>query len=225
MLGRQTELPTEFAVFPLPGALLLPHGKLPLNIFEPRYLRMVDDALASDRVIGMIQPDTSRANGPTGPSLYRVGCLGRISSFSETDDGRYLVTLSGLSRFAVQVELELHGGYRRVRADLDRFTADRAEPAPDDAGGNGHQIDRVTLLDALRAYFKAHGFDANWDAIEEMPDLALVSALAMVCPFEPPEKQALLEAAAPADRAATLLALLKIGAHASETGSAGRRAT
>ena len=214
-------LPTEFAVFPLPGALLLPHGKLPLNIFEPRYLRMVDDALASGRVIGMIQPDDSRANGPTGPALYRVGCLGRISSFSETDDGRYLITLNGLTRFTVQVELELHRGYRRVRADLERFAADRAESD----GPDGTHIDRSTLLDALRAYFNAHGFDANWDAIEEMPDRDLVTTLAMVCPFEPPEKQALLEAMAPADRAAALLALLRMGAHAGEAGSAGRRAT
>lgn len=217
MARRPAELPTEFAVFPLPGALLLPHGKLPLNIFEPRYLRMIDDALASGRVIGMIQPDARRPETPAGPALYRVGCLGRLSSFSETDDGRYLITLSGVSRFSVQVELELQRGYRRVRADLGRFAADRAEADP--AG-----IDRTALLAALRAYFAAQGFDANWDAIEEIDDAALVTTLSMVCPFEASEKQALLEAGTPAERATALLALLQMGAHAIESGN-GRLAT
>ncbi len=216
------DMPAEFAVFPLTGALLLPGGKLPLNIFEKRYLRMVDDALSSGRVIGMIQPDESRADTPSGPALYRVGCLSRISSFSETADGCYLVTLTGVIRFAVQVELEVQRGYRRVRADLERFKADLEDrgPAP---------IDREGLLDALRAYFQAHGFDANWEAIDEMPDGPLVNALAMVCPFEPPEKQALLEAATDPARAQTLLTLLTMGAHASDFGAregpSGRRAT
>lgn len=212
------DFPAEFAVFPLGGALLLPGGKLPLNIFEKRYLRMVDDALADGRVIGMIQPDESRRDGPSGPALYRVGCLGRLSSFSETDDGRYLVTLTGLIRFSVQVELEVVRGYRRVRADLARFRPDLDEP-------EAAAVDRAGLLAALRAYFQAHGFDANWDAIEEMPNQALVNTLSMVCPFEPPEKQALLEAATGVDRADTLLTLLKMGAHSSDLGQAGRRAT
>ncbi len=218
MAGDHPRLPTEFAVFPLSGALLLPRGKLPLNVFEPRYLRMVDDALSTGRVIGMIQPDPTRGDTPSGPALYRVGCLGRLSSFSETDDGRYLITLTGTSRFAVLVELELHRGYRRVRADVARFALDLDDaPTP--------LLDRDDLLAALRAYFVAQGFDANWDAIEEMPDDALVTTLAMVCPFEPPEKQAILEAPTEADRAATLLALLRMGAHAADTGPAGRRAT
>ena len=174
MATRVESLPTEFAVFPLPGALLLPQGKLPLNIFEKRYLRMIDDSLAEGRVIGMIQPDQSRADTPMGPALYRVGCLGRISSFSETDDGRYLITLTGLVRFSVQVELELHRGYRRVRGELGRYKADLMEEP--ETG-----IDREGLLGALRAYFASQGFDANWDAIEEMPDQALVTTLAMVC--------------------------------------------
>ncbi len=212
------DLPQEFAIFPLGGALLLPGGKLPLNIFEKRYLRMVDDALASKRMIGMIQPDESRRDTPAGPALYRVGCLGRVSSFSETDDGRYLVTLSGVTRFAVQVELEVCRGYRRVRADLARFRLDLDRPTEP-------PIDREGLLTALRAYFAAQGFDANWEAIDEMPDAALVSTLSMVCPFEPPEKQALLEAASEAERAGTLLTLLKMGAHAMDSGAGGRRAT
>ena len=212
------DLPNEFAVFPLSGALLLPRGKLPLNIFEPRYLRMIDDALAAGRVIGMMQADESRPDTPSGPALYRVGCLGRLSSFSETPDGRYLITLTGITRFGVQVELEMSRGYRRVRADLGRFKTDLAEPPPD-------AIRRQPILDALRAYFANQGFEANWDAIEEMPDAALVTTLAMVCPFEPPEKQAILEAETEADRAATLLALLQMGAHDADAGSDGRRAT
>ncbi len=205
------ELPTEFAVFPLPGAVLLPGGRLPLNIFEPRYLNMVDDVLGEGRIIGMIQPDQARGRTPTGPGLYKVGCLGRITSFSETDDGRYLITLAGLTRFAVSVELELQRGYRRVRADLARFKADLE---PED-----RRIERDGLLLALRAYFAARGFDANWDAINEMPDSLLVATLSMVCPFEPSEKQALLEAAGIEERTRTLLVLLQMGAHATESDS------
>ena len=216
---RLDELPTEFPVFPLPGALLLPTGKLPLNIFERRYLAMVEDALASGRVIGMIQPDETRPATPSGPALYKVGCLGRLSSFSEADDGRFLITLTGIVRFTTSVELETRRGYRRVRADLSRYRSDL-----DSASSTG-AIDRDQMTDALRAYFTARGFDANWDAINEMPDDALVVTLAMVCPFDPAEKQALLEAPGAADRAATLLALLQMGAHSSDAGRQGRPAS
>ncbi len=216
---RLDELPTEFPVFPLSGALLLPQGKLPLNVFERRYLAMIEDALSAGRVIGMIQPDELRPATPSGPALYKVGCLGRLSSFSETDDGRVLVTLTGVIRFAVKVELELHRGYRRVRGDLARFRTDlEAGQAPD-------SIDRDGMLDALRAYFTARGFDANWEAINEMPDDALVTTLAMVCPFDPAEKQALLEASGTAGRAGTLLTLLRMGAHTAEPGRRGRQAS
>lgn len=189
----------------------MPDGKLPLNVFERRYVNMIDDALAGGRVIGMVQPDTQRPETPSGPALYRVGCVGRLTSFSETDDGRYLVTLSGLSRFAVQVELEVQRGYRRVRADVARFAADLVAP-------EGGEIDREALLTALRAYFAVQGFNANWEAIEEMDDAGLVTTLSMVCPFEPPEKQALLEAGTPGERAGVLLTLLQMGAHASDAG-------
>ena len=216
---RFEDLPVEFPVFPLEGALLLPHGKLPLNVFEPRYLSMVEDALASGRVIGMVQPDAGRPATPNGPALYRVGCLGRLSSFSETDDGRYLITLTGLVRFVSGVELEQRRGYRRVRADLTRYRADL------DAGSDGAPIDRGALVSALRAYFAARGFDANWDAIDEMPDDALVVTLAMICPFEPAEKQALLEAPTPSERAATLLTLLRMGSHPAQGGDQGRTAS
>jgi Lon protease-like protein len=200
-------LPAEFPIFPLAGALLLPGGKLPLNIFEPRYLAMVEDALAEQRCIGMIQPDETRPHSESGPALYRIGCLGRLVSFSETEDGRYLITLAGVSRFEVAEELVPHRGYRRVRAGFAPFAADL------DARGRVPLAGRPALLAALRAYFQARGFDANWDVIESMEDDALVTTLAMVCPFGPAEKQALLEAPPGGERAATLLALLRMGAH------------
>ncbi len=219
--SRLRPLPTEFPVFPLPGAMLLPGGRLPLNIFEPRYLAMVDDALGNERLIGMIQPDPNRAATPTGPGLYRVGCLGRITSFSETEDGRYLITLAGLTRFAAGVELEMVRGYRRLRADLARFAAD-LEPVPQlETDADGAQ--RQTLLRALRAYFATRGFEANWEAIDEMADDALVSTLSMICPFEPAEKQMLLEAPTVADRGRALLALFEIGAHTSEPDQTDRK--
>ncbi len=201
-----TGLPSEFPIFPLQGALLLPHGKLPLNIFEPRYLAMVEDALAGQRMVGMIQPDGQQAACATGPAIYRVGCLGRISSFSETGDGRFLIALSGLIRYDVTGEQPLRRGYRRANADFSRFRDDLQPPAPG-------LVQRVPLFDALRAYFTANGFDANWTAIEAMADDELIVTLCMVCPFGPAEKQALLEAPDPAARAAMLLALLRMGAH------------
>ena len=200
------ELPSEFPIFPLAGALLLPHGKLPLNIFEPRYIAMVEDALAGQRLIGMIQTDGNHPPGETGPAVYRVGCLGRVSSFSETEDGRFLIAISGIIRFDLHGEQALHRGYRRGMADFSRFLHD-LEPLVDPLTQRG------PLLDALRAYFTANGFDANWTAIQEMTDDELVVTLCMVCPFDVAEKQALLEAPEPAARAETLLALLQMGAH------------
>ena len=206
MTDSPDEFPQHLAIFPLNGALLLPGGRLPLHIFEPRYVAMVEDALASGRAFGMIQEDGGGQDEDR--ALYRVGCLGRISSFSETDDGRYLVTLTGVIRFDVVRELVMQRGYRRVVADYSRFTADLAARPDADS-----LRDREALLGALRDYFQARGFEANWDAIEQMPDDLLVVTLAMVCPFEPAEKQALLEARTPADRAQALLALLTMGAH------------
>ncbi|MCC6717431.1 MAG: LON peptidase substrate-binding domain-containing protein [Acetobacteraceae bacterium] len=204
---RLDELPAEFPVFPLEGVLLLPRGRLPLNIFEPRYMAMVEDALGAGRMFGMIQPDPQRPQRAQGPGLYRVGCLGRMSSFSESDDGRYLITLSGMIRFSVTEELEMRRGYRRVRAELAAFADDLA------AAGELDGFDRGALLAALRNYFQHRGFDANWDAIGKMPDSDLVVTLAMVCPFEPAEKQALLEARDAAERARTLRTLLEIDTH------------
>jgi uncharacterized protein len=203
---RLQDLPTEFPVFPLAGALLLPRGRLPLNIFEQRYLAMIEDSLGAGRMFGMIQPDPHRPDSESGPGLYRVGCLGRLSSFNETDDGRYLITLTGLVRFAVAAELAMGRGYRRVRGDFSPYLAD-LETTPGPIG-----VERDALLTALRGYFARRNFEANWDAVRRMQDDALVTTLSMICPFEPAEKQALLEVATDADRAATLLALLQMGA-------------
>ncbi|WP_431281789.1 LON peptidase substrate-binding domain-containing protein [Humitalea sp. 24SJ18S-53] len=200
------DLPEEIPVFPLTGALLLPQGRLPLNIFEPRYLAMIEDSMGHGRVFGMIQPDASGARGTSGPALYRVGCLGRITSFSETEDGRFLVTLTGMLRFHVVEEIALRRGYRRVRADYGGFAGDLAN-------GEAGPLDRAALVGALRPYFKAQHIDANWDAIDQTADATLVTTLCMVCPFDPREKQALLEAPTPGDRAGMLVALLQMEAH------------
>lgn len=206
---RLADLPEEIAVFPLSGALLLPQGRLPLNIFEPRYLAMTLDALANGRMFGMAQPDARIARGAAGPGLYRVGCLGRLSSFSETEDGRLLITLTGLIRFRIAEELPLaQGGYRRVRADYADFAADLAIEAEPPA------LDRAELLAALRPYFRARGIEANWEAVEQTADAMLVTTLSMVCPFEVPEKQALLEAPDGMERARMLVALMRMGAAA-----------
>ena len=201
------DMPAEFAIFPLPGALLLPRGRLPLNIFEPRYLAMIEDSLAHGRMFGMIQPNAHAPRAPTGPSLYQIGCLGRLTQFAETEDGRFLITLSGVSRFRVIDELPIRRGYRRVSADFAPFARD-LEPPHESAA-----LKRPEFLGALKPYFRVHGIDANWDAIDEMPDSMLVTTLAMLCPFDDAEKQALLEAPTDADRAADLLALLRMAVH------------
>jgi uncharacterized protein len=202
---RSQDLPNEFAIFPLAGVLLLPRGRLPLNIFEPRYVAMIEDSLANGRMFAMIQPDATAPETANGPALYRVGCLGRLTSFSETDDGRFLITLFGITRFAIASEVDMRRGYRRVIADYSRYRGDMEEP--DDAG-----IPRDSLLEALRGYFTRRSVDPNWDAINRLKDDDLIVTLAMVCPFEPIEKQALLEAQSDAERAETLLALLRMGA-------------
>jgi len=201
------DLPREFPIFPLGGALLLPHGRLPLNIFEPRYLALVDDSLAQGRMFGMIQPNAHAPRAPQGPSLYQIGCLGRLSHFSETEDGRYLITLSGVSRFRVREELAIRRGYRRIIGDFAPFGADLQEP------GEHESLDRPEFLAALKTYFRVHEIEANWDAIVKMPDTMLVTTLAMLCPFDDAEKQALLEAPTELDRAADLLALLRMSVH------------
>jgi Lon protease-like protein len=199
------QLPAEIAVFPLSGALLLPGGKLPLNIFEPRYLALVLDSLAEGRMFGMVQADPAAPEAGPGGGLYQVGCLGRLSSFAETEDGRLLITLSGLLRFRIAEELTLRRGYRRVRADYAPYLDDLDPPEPGD-------LPREAILAALKPYFVAKGIDANWSAIEQLSCPTLVTTLSMVCPFAVAEKQALLEAATPAERAADLVALLRMAA-------------
>ena len=203
---RVEDLPAEFPVFPLPGALLLPRGRLPLRIFEPRYKAMTEDALGQGRMFAMIQPDPTAPEGDRGPGLYRIGCLGRVSSFSETDEEHYLITLTGLIRFAISRELDMRRGYRRVAGDFSAYRNDL------DLADQPIGVERETLLTALRGYFTQRRFDANWDAIKRLDDDALVVTLAMVCPFEPAEKQALLEAPGQTERAAALLVLLQMGA-------------
>jgi hypothetical protein len=201
------ELPAEIAVFPLPGALLLPRGRLPLNIFEPRYLALVGDALGAGRVFGMIQPRPDAPRGDHGPGLYGVGCLGRLTSFAETEDGRFLITLTGVARFRVAEELPMRRGYRRVRADYAAFRDDL------DLGLAPPPLDRPALIAALQPFFRARSIEANWDSIERTSDEMLVLTLCMVCPFAVPEKQALLEAESATARAEMLIALLQMGAH------------
>ncbi|MCP4326855.1 MAG: peptidase S16 [Alphaproteobacteria bacterium] len=199
------DLPRTAPIFPLTGALLLPGGQLPLNIFEPRYLNMTRDALGGDRMIGMIQPtEKEELTEDDRPPVYPVGCLGRITAFSETDDGRFLITLTGVCRFRVGRELPLMNGYRRVEALFDRYQDD-LEPPPD------LPVDRKRLTNALRRFLESQDIEADWESIDEASNAYLVTALAMVCPFEPQEKQAILEAPDLPARAETIITLLEMG--------------
>ena len=203
--SKTSDLPQVIPVFPLDGALLLPRGQMPLNIFEPRYLNMIDDAMAGDRVIGMIQ--TRSGGDRERPTLAKIGCLGRITSFAETPDGRYLITLTGVSRFRVDAELPMAAPYRQLRASYEAF-ADDLQPSEDDGGDAG----RDALLDALRSYLQPRGLDIDWSTAGDAPVEALVNSLSMALPFEAVEKQALLEADTLDDRRAALVALMRIGA-------------
>ena len=197
------ELPQLIPVFPLDGALLLPGGELPLQIFEPRYLNMVDDAMAGDRVIGMVQ---TRGGSRARPKLSDVGCLGRITSYAETSDGRYLITLTGLCRFETGEELDLRLPYRQVRAKYDRFADDLAAAEEAEAG----EAARTRFATALKRYLNRRELDIDWDTANEAPLEALVNSLCMGLPFEPAEKQALLEAEDLARRFEVLTTLLEI---------------
>ena len=195
-------LPPILPIFPLAGVLLLPRGRLPLNIFEPRYLAMTRDALGGERLIGMVQPTDPRVVGDN-PPVYPTGCAGRITSFSETDDGRFLIVLTGVSRFRIREELPLSQGYRRVVPEWGEFARDLESEAQSG-------VDRDRLLRGLRTYFQQHKIEADWDAITSVPDERLVTSIAMVCPFEPNEKQALLEASALDERASLLTTIIEM---------------
>ncbi len=199
------DLPEVIPVFPLPGALLLPRGQMPLNIFEPRYLAMIDDSLRDGhRLIGMIQPDAVHAGTTAVPPLFKVGCVGRITQLAESGDGRYLLELTGVARFRVEQELPVKTAYRQCRVTyapfVDDFTARKGE----------NDVDREALLTALRAFMKANDLKADWEGIDQAPNEALVNALSMMSPYGPAEKQALLEAPDLKTRAELLVAITEI---------------
>ncbi len=208
------DLPETIAVFPLPGALMLPHARLPLNIFEPRYLTMLDDALKSDhRMIGMIQPLENRGDGP--PTLRRIGCAGRITSLTETEDGRYLIALTGISRFRVKEEVEGFTPYRRARVEWTGFERDLAADDVDP------DFDRPAFLDLLQRYFEAARLSSDWGSLEDADEEMLINSLSMLCPFAVEEKQALLEAPRLAERRETICALMEfaIASRGEDSGS------
>lgn len=198
---KPIDLPETLPVFPLPGALLLPRGRLPLHIFEPRYLAMVEDCLKTPgRLIGMIQPRSGQAGGEHG--LCAIGCAGRLTSFSETEDGRYLITLSGISRFRIRDEVQGFQPYRRCRVDWSPFARDTGE-AEDDAG-----FDRPAFLTLLRRFLDARKLGTDWSGLKDAEPELLVNALSMLLPFQPEDRQALLEAPTLTDRRETLVALI-----------------
>lgn len=196
-------LPSTIPIFPLEGALLLPGGRMPLNVFEPRYLQMVDEAIAGSRLIGIIQPSLDGALRDDGePELCNVGCAGRIIAFSETGDGRYLISLQGVCRFRIAHELTVKTPFRQCK--LAPFLADLDE----DQAAN--EIDRPSLLKAFRAYLQANDLEADWESVCRAENAMLVNALSMMAPYGPAEKQALLEAADLKTRAETLIAITEM---------------
>jgi Lon protease-like protein len=194
------ELPASFPIFPLSKALLLPRGQLPLNVFEPRYLAMIDDAMKGPRIIGMIQPDPRAA----APGLFPVGCVGRITQLAETGDGRYLLTLTGIARFKVIEEIVALTPYRQCRADFSPFFIDFSPSAGEDL------VDREEVLRTLRDFAESNDLQLDWGSINEAPNEALVNALSMMSPFGAREKQALLEAQDLKGRADVLVAITEI---------------
>ncbi len=205
---KPTDLPDVIPIFPLPGALLLPRARLPLHLFEPRYLAMLDDALKTNgRLIGMIQPFEA-ADGTS--RLHSIGCAGRVTAMSETDDGRYMITLSGVSRFRVREEVEGFSPYRRCRIEWTGFEADRGPEETD------HGLDRDGLMDLLARFFEDRGLSTDWEGIKEAEPELLINSLAMLCPFEPEEKQALLEAPSLTTRRETLVTLIEYALHSGD---------
>ena len=210
----QSDLPDIVPIFPLPGALLLPRARLPLHIFEPRYLAMLDDTLkTSDRLIGMIQPREGIA-GVADSTLHAIGCAGRITAFSETDDGRYMITLTGISRFRVKKETEGFTPYRRCEVSWTGFERDLG------SSENDPGFSRDGFFSLLGRYFESEGLQTDWESLKEADDELLVNSLSMLCPFEPEDKQALLEAPSLVTRRETLVTLIEFalrGGSAEET--------
>lgn len=195
------DLPETVSVFPLPGALLLPRSRLPLHIFEPRYLQMLDDALKTpERLIGMIQPNSCQSNES---KLHQIGCAGRVTQFSETEDGRYLITLSGVSRFRIKSELDAFTPYRRCAVSWVGFDRDLGKAEADNA------FDRSRFLDLLERFFSSRQLSTDWDTLKDADDELLVNSLSMLLDFDPEEKQALLEAPCLRTRRETLVTLIE----------------
>ncbi len=200
---KASDVPERIAIFPLSAALLLPDGRMPLNIFEPRYLKMIDDVMAGNRVIGMVQPRLDGALRRDGePELCDVGCCGRITSFAETGDGRYLISLQGICRFRVAEELSVKTPYRQCM--IKPFGADL------DVSAGAEEVDREALLKAFHDYLEANGMQADWDSVRRAENGTLVNALSMMSPYGPAEKQALLEAPDLKTRAETLVAITEM---------------
>lgn len=198
-----SELPDTIPVFPLPGALLLPRSRLPLNLFEPRYLAMFDDMLKTPtRLVGMVQP--YNAPGQDG-KLHSIGCAGRLTAFSETEDGRYMVTLSGISRFRIVEEIEGFTPYRRCKVDWSGFDRDLGPVERDD------NFDRASFMEILGRFFDDQGLRTDWESLGDAEDELLINSLSMLCPFEPEDKQALLEAPSLTTRRETLVTLIEFG--------------
>ncbi|HMH63962.1 MAG TPA: LON peptidase substrate-binding domain-containing protein [Rhizomicrobium sp.] len=204
-----SDLPKSLPLFPLTGALLLPHGQLPLNIFEPRYLEMVDYALTGDRLIGMIQP-TESEDAVLRPRLSQVGCAGKIVAFRESEDNRYMITLGGICRYRLTGEMETTTAWRAGFCDFRPFAGDLVQQGEE-------QIPRERLLAALKTYLSSRDMKADWKSVLTAPGEALINALAMMCPFDPVEKQALLEAPSFQERTSTLMTLLEMGGEAGPT--------
>ena len=198
------DCPAVVPVFPLGGALLLPRGQMPLNIFEPRYIAMIDDAIRTHRVIGIVQPEAEASRQAATPALLQVGCLGRITQFAETGDDRYVITLTGISRFRLEEELSVTTPYRQGRVSYGDFAVDFEARAGED------EVDRTGLIKALRSFAKANELKIDWKGVNEAPNEALVNALSMMCPSGPREKQALLEAPSLKTRAEVLVANTEI---------------
>jgi hypothetical protein len=207
---RPLDLPDTIPVFPLPGALLLPRARLPLHIFEPRYLAMVDDCLKTPhRLIGMVQPREVPGGDRRAaePRLHAIGCAGRLTGLSETEDGRYMIALAGISRFRVREEVQGFTPYRRCAVDWAPFARDRG-PAEEDKG-----FDRPRFLDLLGRYFEHAGLSTDWSSLREAEPELLVNSLSMLCPFEPEDRQALLEAPSLTTRRETMVTLIEFALH------------
>ncbi|MBK68084.1 MAG: peptidase S16 [Rickettsiales bacterium] len=197
------DFPNNLRLFPLSNVLLLPNGNLPLNIFEPRYIEMVDDALRTDRLIGMIQYAPHAKEGDA--DLYKIGCAGRITSFEETDDGRYIINLSGLCRFEINDELDTIKPYRQFSVTWDKHHNDLSSQ-------DAYFKNRNAVLDSLKQYFERQNMICDWEVVKQTTDAKLITLLSMICPFSAHEKQALLEADTPCCRADMLFSLLEMEA-------------